>query len=64
MVASLDHPVIGQMNVIGIPTKFSRTPGSLRKAAPLFGQDTDEVLRGIGLSDETIEQLKARGAAA
>lgn len=64
MVASVDHPVIGKMNVIGIPTKFSRTPGSLRKAAPLFGQDTDEVLRSIGFTDSRIEALKAKGAAA
>lgn len=63
MVASVDHPVIGRMDVIGIPTKFSRTPGALRKAAPLFGQDTDAVLRDVGLSDARIEALKARGAA-
>src|SRR5690606_26388752 len=64
MVASIDHPVIGKMDVIGIPTKFSRTPGALRKAAPLFGEDTDEVLRSVGFTDSRIEALKAKGAAA
>jgi formyl-CoA transferase len=31
--------------------------------APEIGQDTDEVLRGIGLSDLQIASLKERGIA-
>jgi formyl-CoA transferase len=37
------------------------TPGSHRRNAPRIGQDTDAVLREVGLSDEQIAELKARG---
>jgi crotonobetainyl-CoA:carnitine CoA-transferase CaiB-like acyl-CoA transferase len=59
MVVEVDHPKIGRMSVIGVPTKFSRTPGSVRKAAPTFGQDTNDVLRSFGLSDERIDALRS-----
>src|SRR5690606_23477861 len=44
MVDEVAHPVLGRMPVLGIPTKFSRTPASIRRAAPTLGQDTDAVL--------------------
>jgi crotonobetainyl-CoA:carnitine CoA-transferase CaiB-like acyl-CoA transferase len=38
---------------------MSETPGSVRAAAPLLGQHTDEVLRDrLGLSAEKIGQLR------
>jgi crotonobetainyl-CoA:carnitine CoA-transferase CaiB-like acyl-CoA transferase len=38
---------------------MSRTPGTLRSAAPILGQDNDEVFREmLSLSPEEIEQLK------
>ncbi|MBV8618294.1 MAG: CoA transferase [Curvibacter sp.] len=49
----------------GIVPKLSRTPGRHRHPAPLqVGQDSDAVLRGMGLSDAQIEQLKAQGIVA
>jgi crotonobetainyl-CoA:carnitine CoA-transferase CaiB-like acyl-CoA transferase len=59
MVVEVDHPKIGRMSVIGVPTKFSHTPGSVRKAAPTFGQDTNDVLRSFGFSDERIGALRS-----
>jgi len=61
MVVSVDHPTIGPMNMIGIPTKFSVTPGQIRKAAPTFGQDTDAVLQAFGVDSERIAAMRARG---
>ncbi|MEO6271247.1 MAG: CoA transferase, partial [Lautropia sp.] len=29
MVEEVDHPILGRMKMLGIPTKFSRTPGSV-----------------------------------
>ena len=51
--------------VPGIIPKLSRTPGGHRRNAPLgIGQDTDAVLRDIGLSAEQIQALKDRGIVA
>jgi formyl-CoA transferase len=50
--------------VPGIVPKLSVTPGSHRRNAPVLGQDTDDVLREIGLTVEQIEALKQRGIVA
>ena len=63
MIVELDHPKAGKTKAIGLPVKFSDTPGGIRRPAPLFGQHTREVLAEAGLSDEDIERLVADGAA-
>ncbi len=52
------------MMVPGIVPKLSRTPGEHRRNAPVLGQDTDTILRDIGLTVSQIEQLKAQGIVA
>jgi formyl-CoA transferase len=47
--------------VPGIVPKLSLTPGSHRRNAPALGQDTDAVLREIGLDARQIQALKERG---
>ena len=49
------------LTVPGIVPKLSVTPGSQHRPAPELGQDTDEVLRGIGLSAAQIQALKDKG---
>jgi formyl-CoA transferase len=49
------------LTVPGIVPKLARTPGGQHRNAPALGQDTDGVLREIGLSEEQIAALKARG---
>ena len=63
MVPSVDHPVAGVMQTIGLPVKFSATPGGVRHAAPTFGQHTREVLHEIGYSPDEIAALLAAKAA-
>lgn len=50
--------------VPGIVPKLSLTPGGHRRNAPALGQDTDTVLREIGLSAGQIQALKDRGIVA
>jgi formyl-CoA transferase len=50
--------------VPGIVPKLSRTPGSHRRNAPGIGQDTDAVLREMGLTPEQIKILKDQGIVA
>jgi formyl-CoA transferase len=50
--------------VPGIVPKLSLTPGRHRRNAPTVGQDTDSVLREVGLTDAQIAALKQRGVIA
>jgi formyl-CoA transferase len=47
--------------VPGIVPKLSVTPGRHHRNAPTIGQDTDEVLRELGLTAEQIQGLKDKG---
>ncbi len=62
MIVQTEHPTAGPVKAIGLPIKFSDTPGGVRRAAPLFGQDTREILRDHGFSDAEIEQLAEQRA--
>ncbi|MGE0873522.1 MAG: CaiB/BaiF CoA transferase family protein [Burkholderiales bacterium] len=50
--------------VPGVIPKLSLTPGGQHRNAPALGEDTDAVLREIGLSAEQIAALRARGIVA
>ena len=44
----------------GIPTKFSDTPASVRRAPPLLGQHTEEILQGeLGYDAPRIAALRS-----
>ena len=45
----------------GIPIKLSRTPGAIRVPAHTPGEDTDEVLTGLGYSPAEVTDFRARG---
>ncbi len=62
MVVEVEHPRAGRMNALGLPIKFSDTPGAVTRAAPLLGQHTREVLAGLGYSEAQVERLAAEGA--
>ena len=51
------HPQLGDIQVLGLPVSLSRTPGEVRTPTPEKGQQTDEILRQLGLSAEEIQRL-------
>ncbi len=57
MVTTVQHSTAGDIKTIGIPVKFSETPGDIRYAAPLLGQHTREVLIETGYSEEEIHSI-------
>src|SRR5574341_1259664 len=60
MVRTVKHPTAGDLRMVGIPFRFSGTPEAIRRAPPLLGQHTEEVLGAeLGLSAERIAQLRA-----
>ncbi len=64
MVVEVNHPKAGRTKALGLPIKFSDTPGSVRSAAPLLGQHTRVVLMSLGYSDQEIKALEKSGAVA
>jgi len=60
-VVELPHPRLGTVRLLGLPVKLSATPGAIRRAPPLLGEHTDEVLREIGLSEADLARLRANG---
>jgi crotonobetainyl-CoA:carnitine CoA-transferase CaiB-like acyl-CoA transferase len=56
-----EHPLGGRYKVIPPPARFSATPASVRRAAPLPGQHTREVLAEAGLTDAEIARLAQAG---
>jgi len=50
-----------KVDVPGVIPKLSRTPGSIKTLAPDIGQNTDEILKSIGLTNDQVASLKERG---
>lgn len=63
MVPEVAHPVAGTVRTLGLPVKFSETPGGVQSAAPVLGQHTREVLLEAGYSQVEVEDMIRTGAA-
>jgi len=62
MIVETQHPVVGAVETIGLPVKFSATPGGVRQSAPQLGEHGAEVLREYDYSEDEIAKLIATGA--
>lgn len=51
----------GPLKVPGVLPKLSRTPGRIGSGGPELGEHSDDILAGLGLSDEQVKGLRERG---
>jgi crotonobetainyl-CoA:carnitine CoA-transferase CaiB-like acyl-CoA transferase len=61
LIVESDHPHAGPMRQTRPAARFEKTPAALRRAAPLLGEHTDEVLREIGVAAADLERLRSDG---
>ncbi|MDK2867715.1 MAG: CoA:oxalate CoA-transferase [Clostridiales bacterium] len=62
MIVEIEHKIAGVTHIPGVPIKMSETQGAVRKAAPILGEDTTEILKSLlGKTQEEIDALVAEG---
>jgi crotonobetainyl-CoA:carnitine CoA-transferase CaiB-like acyl-CoA transferase len=61
MLVETIHPQAGRVRQIGVPIKFSETPGEIRNPAPEIGEHTEVILGGLGYAPEEIDRLRKTG---
>jgi crotonobetainyl-CoA:carnitine CoA-transferase CaiB-like acyl-CoA transferase len=64
MVVEVETPLSGRAPALGCPVHFSRTPASVTRGAPVLGEDTREILREAGYTQDEIDSLLAEGVVA
>jgi crotonobetainyl-CoA:carnitine CoA-transferase CaiB-like acyl-CoA transferase len=62
MTVDVEHPLAGRIPVVSSPMKLSETPVQYRRAPPLLGEHTDEVLAEFGLTPAQCASLREQGA--
>jgi crotonobetainyl-CoA:carnitine CoA-transferase CaiB-like acyl-CoA transferase len=62
MIATYTHPKVGAYRGFQGPIRFGRTPGPAPFSAPDFGQHSDAVAIGSGMSAQEIATLREKGA--
>jgi len=56
LIQSVDHPA-GPVRVVGSPMRLDGVRPRVRRAPPLLGQHTAEVLQSLGLSDAQVSEV-------
>ena len=60
MLIEMQHPLKDKLKVIGSPIKLSRTPVEYKKAPPMLGEHTDEILGRVA-DAEKLAELRSKG---
>ena len=57
-----DHPTEGEIIITAVPTRFARTPATIRTLAPTLGEHTESVRQGVH-TQTLLKPLQAQGDA-
>jgi formyl-CoA transferase len=58
LATTVKHRELGEMRIQRPPVTLSRTPSSVRTAAPDIGEHTEEILGELGFSRADIDTLR------
>jgi CoA:oxalate CoA-transferase len=62
MFVEFDHPTFGRLKTTGTPLKLSKTPGRVRRLAPVPGEHNEEIFVGLlGYSRDDVARWEAEG---
>ena len=61
MTVPMPHPLTDALQLVASPMKLSATPVQYRRAPPLLGEHTDEVLRELGWNAAELAALRKTG---
>ncbi len=59
--AVMDHPTEGMVRYTNQPVQMSATPPAITKHAPCLGQNSIEVMKEVGVTEEQIQALIQKG---
>lgn len=62
LLATAEHPTEGTYRSIGFPVRLSETPGGMRTPTPRQGQDTADVLRELGRTEDEVAAMTGEQA--
>ncbi len=60
-IQEVERPGHEPVRMVGVPVKFSRTPGQIRRLAPALGEHTYEVLLECDLTQDEMSRLETEG---
>lgn len=61
LAVTMPHPEAGEVPLVASPIRLSKTPVEYRRAPPLVGEHTDEILADLGVDAAGIAGLRERG---
>lgn len=62
LIVTTRHPVLGEVQNVGLPVRFGRQPRQAALPAPLLGEHSREILAGLGYAEAEIEAMLAEGS--
>lgn len=59
---SYQHPMVGKLDQVGLLVNLSDTPGVIQGRPLMVGEHTQDILKGLGYSDDDITTMEAQFA--